>query len=74
LPISLVIELWRFMCVRKKNRPMPALIMMCVSGDAVVVTQGRAVIPFSATLFKFQPSSARISRTTGIGTLRLAAR
>jgi uncharacterized protein DUF5989 len=49
--MSIVVELWRFMRVRKRYWLLPVLIMMCVFGGLVVLTQGSAVAPFIYTLF-----------------------
>jgi hypothetical protein len=46
-----VIELWRFMRVRKKLWPLPVLIMMVVFGGLMVLTKGSAVAPIIYTLF-----------------------
>lgn len=51
MPMSIVVELWRFMRVRKRYWLLPVLIMMCVFGGLVVLTQGSAVAPFIYTLF-----------------------
>jgi Family of unknown function (DUF5989) len=49
--MSIVLELWRFMRVRKKYWLLPVLLMMFVFGGLVVLTQGSAVAPFIYTLF-----------------------
>ena len=49
--MSFVIELWRFMKVRKKFWLLPIIIMMVVFGGLVVLTQGSAVAPFIYTIF-----------------------
>jgi hypothetical protein len=49
--MGLLIELWRFMRVRKKFWLMPILIMMVVFGGLVMLTKGSAVAPFVYTLF-----------------------
>ena len=51
MPMSIAFELWRFMRVRKRYWLLPVLIMMCVFGGLVVLTQGSAVAPFIYTLF-----------------------
>ena len=51
MPMSIVIELWRFMRVRKRYWLLPVLLMMCVLGGLVVLTQGSAVAPFIYALF-----------------------
>jgi hypothetical protein len=49
--LDFLVELWRFMRVRKKFWLLPLLIMMLVMGGLVVLTQGSAVAPFIYTLF-----------------------
>ena len=49
--MSFVIELWRFMKVRKKFWLLPIIIMMAVFGGLVVLSQGSAVAPFIYTIF-----------------------
>ncbi len=49
--MSFLIELWRFMRVRKKFWLMPILIVMVVFGGLVMLTKGSAVAPFIYTLF-----------------------
>jgi hypothetical protein len=49
--MDFVVELWRFMRVRKKFWLLPILFMMAVFGGLVVLTQGSAVAPFIYTLF-----------------------
>jgi hypothetical protein len=49
--MDFLVELWRFMRVRKKFWLMPMLIMMVVFGGLVMLTQGSAVAPFIYTLF-----------------------
>ena len=49
--MSLVVELRKFMRVRKKFWLLPILVMMVVFGGLVVLTQGSAVAPFIYTLF-----------------------
>ena len=49
--MGFLIELWRFMRVRKKLWLMPVLIMMVVFGGLVMLTKGSAVAPFVYTLF-----------------------
>ena len=48
--MSIVVELWRFMRVRKRYWLLP-VFMMCVFGGLIVLTQGSAVAPFIYTLF-----------------------
>ena len=49
--MNLVIELWRFMRVRKKFWLLPILMMMVVCGGLVVLTKGSVFAPFIYTLF-----------------------
>lgn len=49
--MDFVVELWRFMRVRKKFWLLPILLMMVVFGGLVVVTKGSVIAPFIYTLF-----------------------
>lgn len=49
--MELILELWRFMRVRKKFWLLPILVMMVVFGGLVVLTKGSAVAPFIYTIF-----------------------
>ena len=49
--MNLVIELWRFMRVRKKFWMLPILIVMFLLGGLLILAQGSAVAPFIYTLF-----------------------
>ena len=49
--MSLVIELWRFMKVRKKFWLLPILITMLALGVLLVLAKGSVVAPFIYTLF-----------------------
>ena len=49
--MNLVIELWRFMRVRKKFWLLPILIVMFLLGGLLVLAQGSAVAPFIYTIF-----------------------
>ncbi len=49
--LSLLIELWAFLRVRKKFWLFPIVFMMVVFGALVVLSQGSAVAPFIYTLF-----------------------
>lgn len=49
--MSLLIELWHFMKVRKKFWLLPLLITMLALGALMVFAQGSAVAPFIYTLF-----------------------
>ena len=49
--MDFLVELWRFLRVRKKFWLLPILFMMVVFGGLVVLTKGSAVAPFIYTLF-----------------------
>ncbi len=49
--MDFLVELWRFMRVRKKFWLLPILTMMVVFGGLVFLTKGSAVAPFIYTLF-----------------------
>jgi len=49
--LSILVELWQFMLVRKKYWLVPVLIMLAVVGALLVLTQGSVVAPFIYTLF-----------------------
>jgi Family of unknown function (DUF5989) len=48
---SFVVELWRFMRVRKKFWLLPIFIVMVLFLALIVLTQGSAVAPFIYALF-----------------------
>ena len=49
--MSLIVELWQFMRVRKKFWLLPIMIMTLLFGGLIVLTQGTAVAPFIYTIF-----------------------
>lgn len=49
--MDFLLELWRFMRVRKKYWMLPIVLMMIVFGGLLVLTKGSAVAPFIYTLF-----------------------
>ena len=49
--VDFLVEIWRFMRVRKKFWLLPILIMMVVFGGLVVLTEGSVFAPFIYTLF-----------------------
>jgi hypothetical protein len=49
--ISLIKELWTFLCVRRKYWLWPVFFMMGLLGTLIVLAQGSAVAPFIYTLF-----------------------
>ena len=48
---SLIVELWRFMRVRKKYWLAPVVAVMFMLGGLLLVVKGSAVAPFIYTLF-----------------------
>jgi hypothetical protein len=49
--MSLVVELFRFVVVRKKYWLVPILVVMFLLGGLLVLAKGSAVAPFIYTLF-----------------------
>ena len=49
--MEFIIELWRFMRVRKKFWLLPILVMMLMFGGLIILVKGSAVAPFIYTLF-----------------------
>jgi hypothetical protein len=49
--MSFVVELLRFLSVRKKYWLLPIILVAMLFGGVVVLTQGSAVAPFIYTLF-----------------------
>jgi len=49
--MSFLIELWKFMRVRKKFWLLPIMLMMALFGALIVLSQGSAVAPFVYTMF-----------------------
>jgi hypothetical protein len=49
--MTILLELWNFLRVRKKFWLLPILVMMVVFGGLIVLTQGSAVAPFIYTIF-----------------------
>ena len=49
--ISLLVELWRYLRVRKKYWLAPIIITMLLLGVLIIFTQGSAIAPFIYTLF-----------------------
>ena len=49
--MSFLIELWRFMRVRKKYWLLPALVMILALGGLIVLSQTSAVAPMIYTIF-----------------------
>ena len=49
--MSFLLELWKFMRVRKKYWLMPVVAMMVLLGGLLVLVEGSAVAPFIYTIF-----------------------
>jgi hypothetical protein len=49
--MSLVVQLWRFMRVRKKYWLLPVLVAMLLLGGLLILAKGSAIAPFIYTLF-----------------------
>jgi hypothetical protein len=49
--MSILVELWAFLRVRKKYWLTPILLMLLIFGGLVILAQGSAVAPFIYTLF-----------------------
>jgi hypothetical protein len=49
--MSLLIEMWSFMRVRKKFWLLPILLFMLTLGGLLVFVQGSAIAPFIYSLF-----------------------
>jgi hypothetical protein len=49
--MDLIVELWKFMRVRKKFWLLPILIMMAAFGGLIILTKGSALAPFIYTIF-----------------------
>jgi hypothetical protein len=49
--MSILVELWQFMRVRKKFWLLPVMIMILLFGGLLVLAEGSAVAPFIYTLF-----------------------
>lgn len=49
--VSVVLELWQFLKVRKKWWLLPILVVMLIVGSLLVFAQGSALAPFIYTIF-----------------------
>jgi hypothetical protein len=49
--MSILIELWQFLRMRKKFWLLPIVLVLLVFGGLIVLVQGTAVAPFIYTLF-----------------------
>lgn len=49
--MGIIVELWRFLRVRKKFWLLPIVVSMLLLGGLLVLAQGSAIAPFIYTLF-----------------------
>jgi hypothetical protein len=49
--MSILVELWSFLRVRRKFWLMPILTLLVVFGGLIILAQGSAIAPFIYTLF-----------------------
>jgi uncharacterized protein DUF5989 len=49
--MSIALELWQYLQVRKKIWLAPIILLMVIFGGLVVLAQGSAIAPFIYTLF-----------------------
>ena len=49
--MAFVLELWKFLRVRKKFWLFPIILTMVIFGGLIVLAQGSAVAPFIYTIF-----------------------
>ena len=49
--LSLILDLWSFMKVRKKFWLLPVFIVLGLFGALIILSQGSVVAPFIYTLF-----------------------
>jgi hypothetical protein len=49
--MSIIVEFWEFLKVRKKFWLLPIFIVSVVFGGLVILTKGSAVAPFIYTIF-----------------------
>lgn len=49
--MEFLVELWRFMRVRKKFWLLPIILVLTLFGALIVLTQGSAIAPFIYALF-----------------------
>lgn len=49
--MDLVVELWRFLRVRKKFWLLPIIVLMLLVGGLLVLAEGSAFAPFMYTIF-----------------------
>ncbi len=49
--MDLVVELWRFLRIRKKFWLLPIIVLMLLVGGLLVLAEGSAFAPFMYTIF-----------------------
>jgi hypothetical protein len=49
--MSFLLELWKFLRVRKKFWMLPIILVMLILGGLLLLAQGSAIAPFIYTLF-----------------------
>ncbi len=49
--MNFIIEFFKFLIARKKYWLFPLIIILCIFGGLIVLTQGTAVAPFIYTIF-----------------------
>ncbi len=49
--LDLLVDLWRFMRVRKKYWLSPIILVMVLLGGLLIFVQGSAIAPFIYTIF-----------------------
>jgi hypothetical protein len=49
--LSILLEFWEFLKVRKKWWLLPIVLFLVLLGSLIVLTQGSAIAPFIYTLF-----------------------
>jgi|TARA_B100000965_G_scaffold126009_1_gene104744 hypothetical protein len=49
--MAFILELWRFLKVRKKFWLLPVFVMLGLFGGLIVLSHGSAIAPFIYTLF-----------------------
>jgi len=49
--MAFILELWKFLRIRKKFWLFPIILMMVIFGGLIVLAQGSAVAPFIYTIF-----------------------
>jgi hypothetical protein len=48
---SILVELWQYLRARKKFWLAPIVVVLCLLGGLLLLTQGSAIAPFIYTLF-----------------------